>query len=280
VQPEKIADGVFYLRGGTHHSVAVEFADHVVVIEAPLNQQRSEAVIAEVKKLIPNKPIRYIVNTHHHFDHSGGLRTYVTEGATIVTSELNKEFYQTALAATRIDTVGNKRVLSDGARSLELYTVAGNQHADGILMAFLPREKLLVEVDVYTPGPASGVNANTANLVENVERLKLKFETVLPLHGPGAVSRSDLYAAIGRPAPKLSEILAPAQVQSSKATDPGQVLETACSGCHGLSRVQSQSMSRAEWQAVVDRMRERGAEVADLDMSVLVDYLAKTYGRK
>jgi len=75
VQSEKIADGVFYLKGGTHHSVAIEFGDHSVIIEAPQNEQRSLAVIAEVKRLIPNKPIRYLVNTHHHFDHSGGLRT-------------------------------------------------------------------------------------------------------------------------------------------------------------------------------------------------------------
>src|SRR5437867_8952405 len=94
VQTEKVGDGVFYLKGGTHHSVAVEFADYVVVIEGPLNEQRSLAVIAEVKKLIPNKPIRYVVNTHHHFDHSGGLRTYVAEGATIVTHAANKDFFE------------------------------------------------------------------------------------------------------------------------------------------------------------------------------------------
>ena len=57
-----LTDGVFYIRGATHHSVAVEFRDHVVVVEGPLNEQRSLAVIAEVKKLIPNKPIRYLVN--------------------------------------------------------------------------------------------------------------------------------------------------------------------------------------------------------------------------
>ena len=101
VQSEKIADGVFYLKGGTHHSVAVEFADHSVVIEGPQNEQRSLAVIAEVKRLIPNKPIRYLVNTHHHFDHAGGLRTYVDEGATIVTQEINKAFYEKAFAAPR-----------------------------------------------------------------------------------------------------------------------------------------------------------------------------------
>ncbi|MBI4472753.1 MAG: MBL fold metallo-hydrolase, partial [Acidobacteria bacterium] len=79
VSSEKLADGVWYLTGGTHHSVALEFADHSAVIEAPQSEERSLAVIAEVKKLIPAKPIRYLINTHHHFDHSGGLRTYVAE---------------------------------------------------------------------------------------------------------------------------------------------------------------------------------------------------------
>jgi glyoxylase-like metal-dependent hydrolase (beta-lactamase superfamily II) len=204
VQTEKVADGVFYLKGGTHHSVAIEFADHIAVIEAPQNEERSVAVIAAVKKSFPNKPIRYLINTHHHFDHSGGLRTYVDEGVTIVTHDSNKTFYQQTLAAPRtlkpdrlaqsqkkpsIETFADKKVLSDGTRTLELHLIKGSPHNDGILMAFLPKEKLLIEADVYTPPNAAAatpapINPSTVNTVENVERLKLDFETILPLHGP------------------------------------------------------------------------------------------------
>jgi glyoxylase-like metal-dependent hydrolase (beta-lactamase superfamily II) len=214
VQTEKVAEGVFYLRGGSHHSVAVEFADHVAVIEAPLNEQRSLAVIAEVKKLLPNKPIRYLINTHHHFDHSGGLRTYVDEGATIVTHDVNKGFYEKTLAAVRtlnpdrltqskkaakIETFRDKKVLSDATRTLELHHIADNPHNEGILMVYLPREKILVEVDVFTP-PATGAtpNPNTVNLVDNVEKLKLDIEKVLALHGPGVATKADLYKAAGK----------------------------------------------------------------------------------
>lgn len=70
--------------GGSHHSVLVEFRDFVTVVEPPLNDDRSQAVIAEVKRLVPAKPIRYVVNSHHHWDHSGGLRSYVAEGAGII----------------------------------------------------------------------------------------------------------------------------------------------------------------------------------------------------
>jgi hypothetical protein len=101
VTVDKLAAGVYYLRGGSHHSLAIDQADHIVVVEAPQNEARSSAVIAKVKETIPNKPIRYIINTHAHFDHSGGLRTYVDEGATVVTHEANRPFYEQAWAAPR-----------------------------------------------------------------------------------------------------------------------------------------------------------------------------------
>jgi glyoxylase-like metal-dependent hydrolase (beta-lactamase superfamily II) len=226
VQTQKIANGVYYLTGGSHHSVVVEFADHLAVIEAPQNEARSRAVIAEIRKSVGRKPIRYIINTHHHFDHSGGLRTYVAEGATVITHDVNKAFYEKVLspAAPRtlnpdglalekkkipmltIETVGEKKVLMDKARTLELHLIKDNPHNDGILMAYLPAEKILVEVDVYTPPaanapPATTVSPNTTNLVTNIERLKLDVEKILPLHGPGVATKADLYKAAGKPLP-------------------------------------------------------------------------------
>jgi glyoxylase-like metal-dependent hydrolase (beta-lactamase superfamily II) len=204
----------------------VEFADHLAVIEAPQNEARSLAVIKEIRKSISKKPIRYIINTHHHFDHSGGLRTYVEEGATVVTSEINKAFYERVLSPTaprtlnpdslalekkkvptlNIETVTDKKVLMDKQRTLELHLIKNSAHNDGILMAYLPAEKILVEVDVYTPPapnaqPATAVNPNVTNLVENIERLKLDVDKILPLHGPGVATRADLYKAAGKAVP-------------------------------------------------------------------------------
>jgi glyoxylase-like metal-dependent hydrolase (beta-lactamase superfamily II) len=217
VSVEKLADGVWYLTGGSHHSVAVEFADHVAVIEAPLNEERSLAVIAEVKKQIPSKPIRYLVNTHHHFDHSGGLRTYVAEGATIVTHESNKTFYEKTFKAphtlnpdrqwrekkrAKILAVGAKHALTDGARVVELHLIQGSPHNTGNLMAWFPKEKLLVEVDVYTPlqpnaQPPATPNPLTVNLYENIQRLNLDVDKIAPLHGR-LVTIAELRRTIGK----------------------------------------------------------------------------------
>jgi len=217
VETQKLGDGVWYLMGGSHHSLAVEFKDHVVVIEGPLNEERSAAVIAEVKKTIPNKPIRYLVNTHHHFDHSGGLRTYVAEGARIVTLEPNKAFYQKAFAAGRtlnpdrmakekkkavFVTFRGKHLLTDGSRTIELHHIQGSPHNDAALMVYIPKEKLLVEADVYSPAapnaPAPATpNPASVNLYENIQRLKLDVGQLAPIHGR-VVPLGELEKAIGK----------------------------------------------------------------------------------
>ena len=208
---EKLADGVWLVAGGSHNSLAVDFRDFAVVVEAPLNEERSLAVLGEVSKLIPNKPVRYVVNTHHHFDHSGGLRTYLAQGATIVTHQANKEYYEQVLfnPAPRtlqpdrfstyypyfsggrrplpIETVNQKFVISDGVRVLDLYPVAGLDHAATMLMVYFPKEKILVNADLYSP-PAQGTappaaNPNIRTLQQNIQRLKLDVAQHVPIHG-------------------------------------------------------------------------------------------------
>jgi glyoxylase-like metal-dependent hydrolase (beta-lactamase superfamily II) len=203
VQTDKVAEGVWYLTGGTHHSVLVEMNDYLVVVEGPQDDARGVAVIAEAKKTAPNKPIKYVLNTHHHFDHAGGLGPFVAEGTKIITHDVNKAFLEQSLAAPRtvqpdklaqsgkkptVEGMQDKRVLSDGTRIIELYLIKGNVHHDGIIMAYLPKEKILVEADVFTPAapnatPPAQPNPNSVALYDNLERLKLSVDQILPLHG-------------------------------------------------------------------------------------------------
>ncbi len=202
VEAEKIADHVWFLNGGAPVSLLVEFSDHVVVIEGPQGDERTEATLAAVKQVTPGKPIRWVVNTHHHFDHSGGVRAFVAAGIPILTYEKNKPYWERILAnpftlgpdrlarapkRPVIEAVGERRVLRDATMTLELHHVQGNLHDEGLLMAYLPQSKMLVQSDTFHPRPGAAPLAApppfTTNLVENVRRLKLDVAQIVQVHG-------------------------------------------------------------------------------------------------
>jgi glyoxylase-like metal-dependent hydrolase (beta-lactamase superfamily II) len=221
VTTDKVAEGVWFVAGGSHNSVAIEMKDHMVLVEAPLGDVRTGPVLEAVSKLAPGKPIRFVVNSHHHFDHTGGIRAAASTGATIVTNMASKAYFEKNLAAkvsiapdmlaksgkkAKVMGIKDKGRLTDGKRVIELYDIKGSNHAETFLMAYLPAEKLLVEADVFTPAPPGAKppaqpNPMHVNLVENIERLKLSVDKILPLHGR-VVPLSELYAAIGKTAPK------------------------------------------------------------------------------
>jgi glyoxylase-like metal-dependent hydrolase (beta-lactamase superfamily II) len=218
VESKMLTKGVWLLGGGTHNSLLVEFGDYVTVLDAPLNEARSLAVIAEVKKLVPEKPIRYVVNSHHHFDHSGGLRTYVAEGAAVITSDINLIFYDQAWRAPRTLSpdklaqnpreatfigVDDKYILADETQTLELYHNLGSNHNAGMLFGYLRKDKILFVVDEYSPGrlvngalpPVAKGFADTLDL--NLLRLNLDVVTIAPGHG-SVVPFSEMLNDIGR----------------------------------------------------------------------------------
>jgi glyoxylase-like metal-dependent hydrolase (beta-lactamase superfamily II) len=206
VTSEKLGDGLFRLTTGpgSYDSLIVEFRDHVMMLEAGQSEARALAYIAETKKLIPNKPIRYLVNTHHHFDHLGGIRTFVAEGATIVTHARNRDFYERVVfspaprtlqpdrlsltpRAPVFETVNERYALSDGTRVMEMYAVPGLPHNQNMLIAYLPKEKIVVQGDLFGPpapgAPAPAVNASNRTFRDTVQRLKLDIAQIASIHG-------------------------------------------------------------------------------------------------
>jgi glyoxylase-like metal-dependent hydrolase (beta-lactamase superfamily II) len=204
---QKAGTGVYFVTGASHNSVAVEFRNYIAVIESPVGDNRAVPMFDAIRKQFPNKKIRYVINTHHHFDHAGGLRDVVADGTTILTYRGNKSYYDRVLsnrhtispdrlektAPTRkpsVEVVFDKRVLSDGTQTLELYKIQGSNHADTMLIAYLPKDRLLVEADMWNPAaqpnapPPAGLAASEPlNLWNNIQRLKLNVAQIAPLHG-------------------------------------------------------------------------------------------------
>jgi len=207
VTVDKMADGVYMLGGGPANSYMVEFRDMVAVFEAPGNEERSLAVIEEIAKLAPNKPIRWLVSSHPHFDHIGGLRTYLHIGATIVAHMRNIAFlnsdvlnYEPRTVTPDIvsrwpptevsegynyEAVQENYVITDNRRILRVYYVQPLQHVDGMLMAYLPAERIAFEADLFDthePPKAAQLPA-MRSLANQVARLKLDVQTLAPVHG-------------------------------------------------------------------------------------------------
>jgi glyoxylase-like metal-dependent hydrolase (beta-lactamase superfamily II) len=175
----EVAKGIYQVKGSTHHTLAVEMKDYIVVVEAPLFEERSVAVIKALEAKIPNKPIKYLVMTHFHIDHSGGIRAYAAKGATIVTQEDNVPFVKAVLsraktirpdslakagnATPNIEGAKNVKSLTDGERTIELREIP-NPHSSGMLVAYLPQEKIVFVSDLFTPGtPVDPTNTNGVN---------------------------------------------------------------------------------------------------------------------
>lgn len=247
IESQKLADGVWLLGGGTHNSVLIEFKDFTAVVEAPQNEARSLAVIEEANRLAANKPIKYVVNTHHHFDHAGGLRTYLSQGTTVITHESNKQYYLDIMfyPAPRelqpdrmslyspmymisrrpapMETVASfaagpgggaaKYVVTDGERVLEILHVqdmayeledpslAQGNHSADMLMAYLPKEKILINADLYSP-PGSGAptpapTAGMRTLYQNMRKQKLDVARHVPIHG-GVGTNDEFLKIVGQ----------------------------------------------------------------------------------
>ncbi|HEV2881948.1 MAG TPA: MBL fold metallo-hydrolase [Pyrinomonadaceae bacterium] len=211
----RLAENVYMIRGGGYNVLAVGFKDHVMVVETPGGDQTSREVIARVKELMPGKPIKYAAVTHHHDDHAGGVRTYIAEGATIITTPGLRSFFERVAAArnftfnpdtlTRsprplsLETLQNgKRVFTDGEQTVELYDIGSGPHMDEMIVAYLPKEKIIFQGDLLNrpeDGHIAPGNATTAHFADWLKKSGLAVERIVGVHGPVS-SLDDLHKSV------------------------------------------------------------------------------------
>jgi len=206
VAAEKLAENVYNIQGfggGAYNVLAVGFKDYVVAMEAPLSSQVTDGAIKKIKELFPNKPIRYVAVTHHHGDHSGGLRSYIAEGATVVTTAGNVNLFKQLAAAKQEDTLAKnpkplkietlkdkKHVFTDGEQVLELYDIGPSPHAKEMVIGWLPKQRVLFQGDLFfvsfDGGPLGYTQKPTLQLAEKLKELNIQPEQIAAVHGKTA----------------------------------------------------------------------------------------------
>lgn len=199
---EKLADGVVVIHNvaaQNYNTMAVEFKDYIVAIEAPGTSEGADNVIKRIKEAIPGKPIRYVAVTHHHGDHIGGLRSFIAEGATIVTTRGNRKTVETMAASSQNDRlakdprklelmfVEGKRVLTDGEQTVELIDVGPNPHAREMLIAYLPKQRILFQGDLFflpnNDAPVGPPQPTTISFARKLKELGLAVDRIASVHG-------------------------------------------------------------------------------------------------
>jgi glyoxylase-like metal-dependent hydrolase (beta-lactamase superfamily II) len=219
---EKLSEGVYLITGG-YAAIAVDAGNHITIVESGQSEDRGNAVIAAAKALIPGKPVTLVVNTHSHVDHASGLRAAVAEGATILTHDISKAYLQKTLGLPHtlnpdraqqngkkpiVEGVGEKKVLSEGGHVIELHHMTNFGHHDGMLLAYFPKEKVLLEADAYNPAPLNATpptppSPYAVSLLDNLKRLNLDVQRIVPVHYPAdnrVITMADLtkWVAAGR----------------------------------------------------------------------------------
>ncbi len=219
VAPQQVSPGVWWLQGGSHNTLVVDQADGLVVMDAPLYNARSEAILGWTSTQFPGKPVKYVVLTHFHDDHTGGVRPFAAEGAKIITGRASAGFIHRSLTAksavspdklamTGMDAdliavdPGFMFSIPDAQRPVNVHTI-DSDHAADMLLPYLPSQKIIWVTDLYNaadpPGLPPPFVPNAVQLYNEITQdLQIEVTTVVTGHGgPAPNTWAQFLTAIG-----------------------------------------------------------------------------------
>jgi glyoxylase-like metal-dependent hydrolase (beta-lactamase superfamily II) len=201
----KVADHVWYLNGNTFF----EFDDHITMVEANRTDAALQAILDVVNALVPGKRVTQVIQSHHHFDHSVGLRAAVAQGLTIISRRGNEGIFREMVARPaklfpdalgrspkplKFIAVDDHLKLKDSTNEIDIYHIVGNYHmADGVIV-HVPASNLLVEADLTTQ--EWDYNWWGDSLMNNIEYRKIKVNTNLAVHAQKPYPLAEVVAAI------------------------------------------------------------------------------------
>jgi glyoxylase-like metal-dependent hydrolase (beta-lactamase superfamily II) len=207
LKPMKVADHVWFLNGNTFF----EFDDHFTMVEANRQDAALKAILDVVNALVPGKRVTHVIQSHHHFDHSVGLRAAVAQGLTIVSRRGNEGIFREMVVrparmfpdalgrnpqALKFISVDDHLKLKDSTNEIDIYHIVGNYHmADGVIV-HVPASNLLVEADLTTQ--EWDYNWWGDSLMNNIEYRKIKVDTNLAVHAQKPYPLAEVVAAIER----------------------------------------------------------------------------------
>ena len=205
--PVKVADHVWFMNGNTFF----EFDDHITMVEANRTDAALQAILQVANALVPGKRVTQVIQSHHHFDHSAGLRAAVAQGLTIISRRGNEGIFREMVARPArlfpdalarnprpltFIPVDDHLKMKDSTNEIDIYHVVGNYHMADAVIVHVPRSNLLVEADLTTQ--EWDFNWWGDSLMNNIEYRKLQVNTNLAVHADKPYALADVVSAIER----------------------------------------------------------------------------------
>jgi glyoxylase-like metal-dependent hydrolase (beta-lactamase superfamily II) len=188
------------VQGGTANNLIINMKDGLVVVDAPTDEGQSKWVIDAAKAKYPGKPIKTLILTHHHMDHTGGMRAFVAEGASVIVPTPDKAYFenvintkhtlepdaeQKAMKPANVQEVKDTLSIADDGVAINLYNIP-NPHVEGMLIVHLPKDNILWVTDLVSPrGPVSR-NPGTVAVGDALRKYNINGATIAGGHGTTA----------------------------------------------------------------------------------------------